>query len=164
MLLFSVAISFLSVMSKKKIMVWSVKTVSPAVFPVTVKKKKIIFLYNTQCLGSLDLTVSYLMTHCIKFEMLGQNKQNKPEIFTLRFTSVLFLLFQIFPVSVMQLQLYVRCKKQKKNQSSVSLRWLVRLPAEERGAQQLWHRDLLSDRHAEYPRQHAAGAVLSDHL
>lgn len=48
--------------------------------------------------------------------------------------------------------------------SSVPLRWLVRLPAEERGAQQLRHWDLLSDRHADHPRQHAAGAVLSDHL
>ena len=44
------------------------------------------------------------------------------------------------------------------------LRRLVCLPAEERGAQQLRHRDLLSDGHAEHQGQHAAGALLSDHL
>jgi len=43
-------------------------------------------------------------------------------------------------------------------------RRLVRVPAEERGAQQLWHRDLLPDGHADHAGEHAAGAVLPDHL
>lgn len=47
---------------------------------------------------------------------------------------------------------------------SLPRRRVVRLPTEEWGPQQLWHWDLLPDRHAEHSRQHAAGALLSDHL
>lgn len=101
------------------------------------------------------------ITLCVLLNVLvvGKGKCSLSQIQMYKIHVCSFSCVQSFTLPV-----FVSVRNAFQSNCCAPLRRLVCLPAEERGAQQLRHRDLLSDGHAEHQRQHAAGALLSDHL